>query len=240
MMRPLLIASLGLALGAAAFAQAPPAAKSATLMVLAPSDIDPARLLPPPPAPDSDTQKAELAQLHLIQTQRTQARFDQALWDDRHQNSQMYAALLGPRFDLDRLPATRKVMQTVNNDLVIASRRAKTYFKRPRPWLTDPSLQGCPPTPTDPLSSYPSGHTTYAFATGVVLAELMPDKAQAILARDQDFADSRMVCGLHYRSDLAAGETLGTLVGRLILASPKTQPDLAAARAELRAAGLAP
>jgi acid phosphatase (class A) len=238
MMRPLLIASLVLALGGAAFAQAPPAARFTELMVLAPSDIDPARLLPPPPAPDSEVQKAELAQLHQIQSQRTPARFDQALWDDRHQNSRMYAALLGPRFDLDRLPATRKVIEAVNNDLVIASRRAKAYFQRPRPWLTDPSIRGCPTDRNDPLSSYPSGHTTYAFATGVVLADLMPDKAQAILARDEDFAYSRMVCGLHYRSDLAGGEALGTLVGRLILASPKMQADLAAARAELRAAGL--
>jgi membrane-associated phospholipid phosphatase len=99
-------------------------------------------------------------------------------------------------------------------------------------------LKGCPHEGSQPLSSYPSGHTLYAFSTGVVLAELMPDKAQAILERDQDFAYSRMVCGVHYRSDLAGGEAMGTLIGRLIVDSPEMQADLAAARAELKAAGL--
>jgi acid phosphatase (class A) len=216
------------------------AAKPAdVLQVLKPEDIDPARILPPPPALDSDIQKAELAQLRQIEAQRTQARFDQAVWDDTHQNSQMYAELLGPRWNLDKLPATRRVMQAINNDMKIAATRAKDFFKRPRPWLTDSALKTCPrKADADPLSSYPSGHTIYAFSTGVVLAELMPDKAQAILRRDQDFGYSRMVCGNHYRSDVAGGEALGTLVGRLILRSPKMQADLAAARAELKAAGL--
>jgi acid phosphatase (class A) len=232
---------LGLALAAsAAQAQAPvPPRPPRALMALTPEEIDPARLLPPPPMRGSVQEKAELAELHEIQDRRSPAQLAQAQWDQDHQNWVMFAATLGPRFDMAALPATAKVLRVVQNDMGIASTRAKNFYKRMRPWALDPSVRGCTlRREDDPLSSYPSGHTTDAYALGVVLAELMPDRGQAILARSADFAYSRMVCGMHYRSDLAAGQALGTAVATDILRSPKMQADLDAARAELASAGL--
>jgi hypothetical protein len=205
--------------------------------VLAPGQIDAAVLLPPPPG--AKTQAEELAELHEIQAHRTPARLDQARWDDKNQNWRLFAALLGPRFDMATLPATAKVLATVDHDMAVVSGQAKSHFKRPRPWAVDPSLDGCPHgAKDDPLTSYPSGHTLYAFSVGTVLADLMPDKAGAILARAQDYAYSRMVCGVHYRSDTVAGQVIGTVIGHDLLRSPLMQTDLTAARSELKAAGL--
>jgi membrane-associated phospholipid phosphatase len=163
----------------------------------------------------------------------------QALWDDGHEDATLYAGVLGSRFDLARLPVTAKVLALVVNDEDIAGDMAKAYFKRPRPWSLDPTLKGCPYRPNaNPLTSYPSGHATAGYAVGVVLADLVPARAAAILARAQDYAFSRLVCGLHYRSDLAAGEVLGTVVAEDILHDPRMQADLSAARAELAAAGI--
>jgi acid phosphatase (class A) len=47
---------------------------------------------------------------------------------------------------------------------------------------------------------------------GVIFASLMPTKAQAILNRAAGFAENRLSCGVHFRSDIEAGQTLGTVI----------------------------
>jgi acid phosphatase (class A) len=239
MIRPVLIAISLLAFGGAvALAQTAPAPKP-VLMVLTAQEIDPARLLPAPPAAGSAAEKAELAELHQIQDHRTQGQLDQAQWDDEHEDWRLFAPTIGLKFDMAQLPATAKVMSEVMNDQDIASGRAKAFFKRPRPWKLDPTIRGCAYKATgNPLTSYPSGHTVVGFSLGLVLADLMPDHADAILQRAQDYGYNRMVCGLHYRSDTQASQALGTALAIEMLHSPKMQADLAAARAELKAAGL--
>ena len=76
------------------------------------------------------------------------------------------------------------------------------------------------------------------YSVGIVLAALMPDKAQAILSRAADYAYSREVCGDHYHSDVEASHALGNALGIMFLNSPMLKPMLDHARAELRAARL--
>jgi hypothetical protein len=47
-----------------------------------------------------------------------------------------------------------------------------------------------------------------------------------------------MVCAMHYRSDVEASRVVGAWVAETMLKDPKFQPDLDAARAELKAKGL--
>jgi acid phosphatase (class A) len=177
--------------------------------------------------------------LRQIQDARTKARLNQALWDDEHENASLFTSTLGPSFDLAKLPQTARLIAIVENDQDIAAGMAKKAFHRHRPWIFDDTLVGCPRGKAkDPLSSYPSGHATVGYADGVFLAALMPDHAADILARASDYADSRLVCGVHFRSDIAASESLGTAVAILLLKSPRLSDQIAAARAELKAAGL--
>ena len=239
MTRLSVIASAVLTFALTAAAQ-PASAAERQLEILSPQDIEPTRLLPAPPVAGSATEKAELAELHDIQQHRSGGQMDQARWDDAHEDWRLFIAVLGPNFDMDHLPATAKVMAEVMNDQEIAATRAKAYFKRPRPWKLDPTIQGCDYKPSaNPLTSYPSGHTIVGFSLGVVLADLMPNRASDILQRAQEYGYNRLVCGLHFRSDTIASQTLGTAVGVEILHSPKMQADLDAARAELKAAGVA-
>lgn len=240
MLRSLLLAGGLLVLGGGAFAQTPLSAKpQQMLMILTPGEIDAKRLLPPPPAIGSAAEKAELAELREIQDHRTGGQFDQAVWDDAHEDWRLFVGVLGLKFDMSQLPATAKVLDEVMNDQEIAATGAKDVFKRPRPWKADPTIRGCAYKLTaNPLTSYPSGHTIVGFSLGVVLADLMPDKADAILQRAQEYGYSRLVCGLHYRSDTVASQAMGTTLAVEMLHSPKMQVDLAAARDELKAAGL--
>jgi acid phosphatase (class A) len=208
-----------------------------TLQALTDDQIDPARLLPAPPADGSVRQKDDLADVQRIYRTRTPERLAQAQWDNDHEDLSLYNATLGPAFDLAKLPATAKLLAIVDNDRGIAAGRAKTFFKRTRPWALDPSIRPCDYKPgANPATSYPSGHATLGYSVGYVLAVLMPDKAGLILTRADDYAYSREICGDHFASDTEASHVLGVAVAVQILANPKIAPMVDAAKAELRAA----
>lgn len=212
---------------------------SKVLMALTEDQIDPARLLPAPPADGSERQKAELADLQRIYRSRTPERLAQAQWDNDHEDPSAFNATLGPGFDLAKLPATGRLLALVDNDQSVAAGRAKAFFERTRPWALDPSIRPCDYRPNaKPRTSYPSGHATLGYSVGYVLAALMPEKAQTILARADDYAYSREVCGDHFASDVEASHVLGVAVAVQVLDKPSVAPMFAAAKAELRAAHL--
>ena len=199
-----------------------------------PAQVDPSLLLPPPPADGSDTQKAELAELDQVQATMSAADFARATTDNDNETASMYQIVLGPSFDLAKLPATAHLFDDVIHEEKAAAKAAKIYFHRARPYVFDTGLKTCEKPDADPHNSYPSGHATMAFSTGVVLAALMPAKAQIILARAADYAHERLVCGVHFRSDIVAGQVLGTTVAVQLLANKDFRAEFDAAAAELR------
>ena len=207
-----------------------------------PEDVNPARLLPPPAKDGSEAQQREMAEVkHLIQT-RSKDRHEQAIWDARHEDPTPFIAAIGPQLELSKLPATTKLLADVLNDQTVATSLAKDYFKRKFPvaaampggtygqWSCDEADRK---PETRPLRSYPSGHATMGYTFGVVLAALVPEKAQVILARSAAYAYSREVCGDHYQSDVEAGHVLGTTLATLLLHNEALKPELEAARQEL-------
>lgn len=236
-------AVLLLSAGAAAMATEPGAAPATkprkALQVLTPEQVDPARLLPPPPAAGSAAQQLDLAAVQRAYRERSPDRYAQAKWDDAHESPEVFVATLGPGFDLAKLPQTAKLLALVLNEQSVSANIAKRYFLRTRPWALDTGMVPCDAKPgADPRTSYPSGHATLGYSVGAVLADLIPEKSQAILARATDYAYSREVCGDHFPSDVEASHVLGSAVALQLLANPKVAPMVEAARAELHAAGL--
>jgi acid phosphatase (class A) len=227
---------------AAATAQAAPSAASPpkkTLHVLTEAQVDPSRLLPPPAKEGSDQQAAELADVQKAHETATPERRAQAEWDAQHESVELFFATLGPKFDLQQLTATAKLMKTVENEQSVAANIAKRYFQRKRPWASNTSLVPCDYKPNaPPLTSYPSGHATLGYSEGFILAALMPEKAQAILARSEQYAYSRVVCGAHYPGDIEASHVLGTELAMMMMEEPKFVADFKAAKTELRGASL--
>ena len=249
---PLIGVPVIILMASVAFAQvaanAPAPAKKA-LKFLIPSEIDPSHLLPPPPKDGSDNQVKEMAEVKRLIKERTPERHAQAIWDDAHEDISAFAATIGPDFDLKRLPATVKLFADVQNDENLASVTAKKFFHRKFPvvaagdsvvnyhdWACDPDEN----KPSErPSNSYPSGHATMGYSFGIILAALLPEKSQAILARAADYAYSREVCGDHYHADIEASHALGTAMGILLLNNAALKPEIEAARAELRASHVA-
>jgi acid phosphatase (class A) len=196
------------------------------------ASFEPALFLPPPP--DAEVTKGELAELHAIAAASDAQRLAAASRDARDERPDMFNGAIG--FDIATAPKAQALLQSVVEEEDADSKVAKKYFARPRPYSVDATLKTCEPVkPGKAANSYPSGHSTLAFSMGVVLAHLMPAKAQAILARAHEYAENRLVCAVHYRSDIVAGQQFGTVIALRLMGLPAFRKQMRAARRELAA-----
>lgn len=199
---------------------------------LEPSQVDAARLLPPPPLAGSAEERAEFAELRAIAARSTVEQRAIAKHDAEDETPDIFNEAIG--FDIASRPQTFKLLDMVVQEEDGDTKGAKAFFHRERPYSTDPSLKTCTPVkPGKAANSYPSGHASLAFSMGVVLAGLMPEKSQAILARSAEYAEHRLVCGVHFRSDIVAGQQFGTVLALRLMQNPQFQAQMKLARAEL-------
>ena len=68
---------------------------------------------------------------------------------------------------------------------------------------------------------------------------MLPKSLPALFADAARFAESRVICGIHYRSDIIASRSAAALMVQQMRANPAFQKDFAAAQAEIRGAHLA-
>jgi acid phosphatase (class A) len=170
---------------------------------------------------------------------RTPAEAALAARDAEDETGAYFASAIGPGFDLAKLPKTRQLLDDIGETEEVVAKAAKAFFHRERPYAVAPQLATCTPhKPGAAPSSYPSGHATRSFSMGIVLAELLPAKAQAILTRAAAYAENRVVCGVHFPSDIVAGQALGTAIAESLPQSAAFRMEFDAAKAELTAAGL--
>jgi len=197
-------------------------------------------ILSTPPAADSTVTKAELAELHRIQASRTSAQEAQARADAAEESLFIYKSVLGEKFNPGALPLTVAFGQRVKHDEDVNTDPLKAVFKRVRPYKLDQSLRpACKATKAD--NSYPSGHATAGYLAALALIDMVPEQRDAILARADVYAENRLVCGVHYPSDIAAAKLLAYSTHAVMTTNPQYQTELAAARNELRQQlGLAP
>jgi len=220
-----------------------PAAKAASRF-LKPGELDASLIVPPPPAAGSPEAAAEIAELRALETTRTPQRLARAQHDAATENFTAIAEIFGPLIKLDRLPATARLFADLRIEDGLAAKAAKNFFRRPRPWEVDATLAADPAQADcdkgEPESSYPSGHAMMGYTAAGVLAQLMPGNAQFILKRASDYAESRLICSVHYRRDTEASHVLATALIAKLMTKPEFQAEFEAARAELTAAHIAP
>ncbi|MGK2256833.1 MAG: acid phosphatase (class A) [Brevundimonas sp.] len=129
-------------------------------------------------------------------------------------------------------------MARIFHDANSAAERVKARQARLRPVGEDPNRRACQTlTPAARRSaSYPSGSAAVATAYGEAFAALEPDRAEAVRRIGYEIGVSRLICAMHYPTDVAVGERIGRDVAARVVATPAFQADMAAARAELAAA----
>ena len=192
------------------------------------------QVLPAPPAADSAVTRSELAELHRLQSLRTPSQVMRAVADDKNETIFLFSDLMGSGFTPGALPKTALLGARVHGDEGVNTDPAKNGFKRVRPYNLDKTLKPVCKTKTID-DSYPSGHTTTGYMLALTLIDMVPEMRDEILARADDYANNRLVCGVHYPSDLPASRALAYAIHAAMSANPDYQRDLAAARQEVRA-----
>jgi len=193
-----------------------------------------------PPTANSAETRAELAELLALQQSRTPADVAAARADRKTEIRRFYGALGIDAAHPPALPRLTRLAQRVEDDVRIYVRSAKDHFRRLRPYKVEPRLEPCISNVQADLS-YPSGHAAYAWSMALLLADLVPERRVALEARAAEFARQRLVCGVHFASDLVAGRRAAEWLLTALRRDPEYSREAAAAASELRAAlGLPP
>ena len=198
-------------------------AGAASDSVGAPQWLDPAEFAPEaisalPPARGSVEERTDLARIRAMIAAASPARLAQAKWDGEHEDSSTFTAAAGR--DLTVLPATSALLALVQDEVERVVVAAKIHFARPRPYQLDPTLPHCGKLKAE-LRGYPSGHAGLGWSMAWTLARLMPARAPLLLARAQDYALSRELCGSHFSFDLEASHAMAVLAADKLLADPR-------------------
>jgi acid phosphatase (class A) len=188
-----------------------------------------------PPARDSPATRAELEELMGLENTRSDADVAAARADRKTDIQRFYGALGFPAGTEPDLPLVRALAENVEDDTRLYVRAAKEKFRRLRPYEIESRLHPCIDDVRGDLS-YPSGHASYGYMMAFLLRELVPERGDALMARADDFARQRMVCGVHFRSDIEAGRRGAQWLIFALDANPEFNADVDAAKAELRAA----
>jgi len=94
---------------------------------------------------------------------------------------------------------------------IVIYKLVKTRAVRERPYITHSVIE-CVSAPLDRYS-FPSGHTLHAVSFTILFAHYVPDWTGALAALALAIALSRVILGLHYPTDVAAGAMLGGALG---------------------------
>lgn len=221
-----------------------PAAKPRPVGYLKPGEVlDGTRFLPPYPAKGSAAEAYDIAAWREALKLENTPRWKQAAEDDPvslKDGLTRFQCAVGVRLDTQNAPVLMSLLAKAQIDTGQAVNKAKDHFKRPRPFADDAKAPTCLPIPPESRSkvstAYPGGHSSLGMTWGLILAELAPDRGAQIMDRVRDYSHSRLVCGIHYPSDLEAGHTLGAALVARLHAEPAFRADMDKARGEVAAA----
>lgn len=186
-------------------------------------------LLAPPPLPDSPEQAADLAEVEAVS--HSAPSNDVAIaFTEKKFSMFTFAPAIGDLVEPGKFPKTEAFMANVQRDAAIVTDGAKLYWHRPRPYVADPTLLV---GKAEKSFSYPSGHSTESMVLALVLADLFPDKKDAILAKARSIGWHRVEIARHYPTDIYAGRVLAQAIIREMKKSPAYEHDFAEAKAEI-------
>ena len=173
----------------------------------------------PPPAADSDVQKADVAAVQYWEAHSTDADCERAnktffvpfayMWGETSPFPQPLPTEVQSFFD------------RIDSDTGAAAKVMKSRYQRPRPALTNP----CPGSNGGGYS-YPSSHAALSRVFADVLADLVPARKAEFIAKADGIAQDRVIIGVHYPSDIAAGKDFADLFHADLLKSEGYRKDL--------------
>lgn len=228
-----------------AWAQAPVQAATSSAMAVrvrgyldAEERPDSLQLVPPPPAKGSAGYEADVAVYRDSTKLRDTARWRLAAADADvgfPHAAGTFSCALGVPISQAGMPTLYTLLQRVVVDAGQSTLAAKDKYQRERPFtLFDDPI--CVPNDVAVLrknGGYPSGHASVGWVWALILTEIAPDRTDPLLRRGYEFGQSRVVCGVHWQSDIDTARVVGAAVYARLHAEPEFMADVAAARAEV-------
>ncbi|MBC7461852.1 MAG: phosphatase PAP2 family protein [Thermoleophilia bacterium] len=168
----------------------------------------------------------DLAVLHAIEAARTDdgiaaAKFwaGAGMEEFWRESLKDYTSKVGPA-------QARAAVKLLDDALMVTNQAAqlsKASVARTRPFVVDPTLTVAINKPGN-NPSYPSGHTTAAYAGAEVMAYLMPDRAAEFRGLAEQVAYSRLYGGVHFPTDVVAGAKMATTVTQVLTKTSGVKP----------------
>ncbi|MDE7411562.1 MAG: phosphatase PAP2 family protein [Paramuribaculum sp.] len=197
-------------------------------------------LLPPPPADSTARWAYDVEQYNWGKSLRDTPRGTLAASDaelDDAGLTEAFSEAFGIDISKENTPATYRLITGMREDAGdLATRHAKNHYQRTRPYIYFDEMT-CVPEAQAGLAgngSYPSGHTSKAWATALILAELNPVNQDAILKRGFEMGQSRVICGYHFQSDVDAGRITGSAIVARLHADPAFTKQIDKAKKEIK------
>jgi len=212
--------------------EATPAASTYQPHYLTTGEPQPLTLLAPPPLPDSPEQAAELAEVETV-CHSAPSNDVAVAFSEKKFSIFTFTPAIGDFLQPGKFPKTEEFFHKVQKDAASVTDGAKDFWKRPRPYVVDPTLLAGKP---EKSFSYPSGHSTESMVLALVLADLFPDKHDAIIAIARNIGWHRVEIARHYPSDIYAGRVLAQAIFREMKKNPNFQHDFAESKSELASA----
>jgi acid phosphatase (class A) len=205
-------------------------------------------LLPPPPAAGSAAfaldQEVSRKSFALRRTPRWKLAAEDADLMFPQAAGTFSCALDAPITEKDT-PHLYMLLRRTLADAGLSTYKAKDHYSRTRPFVVN-NEPTCTPGEEEHLKkdgSYPSGHAALGWGWALILTEIAPDREDALLARGRAFGESRVICNVHWQSDVVEGRFMGAAAVARLHADPAFRADLEAAKAEyaeVRAKGRKP
>jgi len=210
-------------------------AKVTELHFLKAGKPDASELLPPPPMADSAEQATDMASVRSVYQNASEAD-KQAAYAEKKFSVFNFAPEVGGFFLETNLSRTAAFFEKVQTDAAAVTDLGKDYFKRPRPFTVDTNLAN---GKLEKSFGYPSGHSTESMVLALVLADLLPDRHDAILAHARRIGWHRVQIARHYPTDIYAGRVLAQAIVKQMKKNDAFVEESAAVKKELEAARLA-
>lgn len=206
---------------------------------LAPAELpDSLALLPAPPAAGSKAQAADDASFSELTKLQGTARGALAVRDadlSWPHAAEAFSCALGVPISEKETPNLSMLLRRTLTDAGLATYKAKEKYQRTRPFVAF-KVPSCTPSEDAALAkdgSYPSGHTSVGWAWAMLLAEIAPERTDAVLQRGRAFGQSRAICGVHWQSDVESGRIVAAATVARLHANPVFRAQMESARAEV-------
>ena len=199
---------------------------------------EPYRWIPDPPIMTSGAFMDDFYYYQWGLQQRTvEGVSEMAIFDEQAELWDVFNITIGGySLSIEHTPEIMKLAERAVTDVHAANKTVKNKYQRIRPFATFKDSSLVPESDEEEAAtfSYPSGHSSRGYIFAMALCTVMPEYTNDLIARAEQYAINRVICGHHWKSDTNASLLLAAGLFTNIVATEAFQEQLKKAREEYK------